>query len=201
MSRVISTAAVRELEESGTDYRQIGATLVQWVEEDDVRYGVDVSPAELLSLAATYYGLSEDHDTQWQLLQRARAAEGETAVDVEAKMISALAGREEKDAALQLADELRRQGVGSILSYTLVSEALADLGEDRAAMRWLNMGLRGFERLFGDDPDDDELAILDDLLVSRLAVRRRLGLSPDSYDEEAIAMNDADSIDDLIGQS
>lgn len=196
MTRVIDIADISELEGSGAADREIAETLVRWTQEDGVRYGVDVSPAELLSLAATYAGLSGDLDLQWQLLEQARAADGETAIDVEAKMITALVLRGEREAALEMADELRRRGVRSILSYELVADAMVDLDEQRSAMRWLNMGLRGFERIFGDDPDEGAMDILDDLLVSRLTIRRQLGLAPDSYDDEAIAMNDEIAIND-----
>lgn len=195
MTRVITTADVDELEESGVGDRAIAETLTAWTEEAGVRYSVDVSPAELISLAATYYGLAGDDDAQWRALERARAADGGTAIDVEAKMISALARRGQNEAAVQLADELRRAGVASYLSYGLVAESLADIGEERAGIRWLNMGLRAFDRYFGDDPDEDDLELLDDLVLTRLLIRRRLGMAPDSYDEQALSMR-ADAIEE-----
>ncbi|SDT04571.1 hypothetical protein [Microlunatus soli] len=200
MSRTISSDDITDLEDSGVDSAQIAATLLDWVAEDDVRYGVDVSPAELLSLAATHAGIAGDAEQHWELLERARAADGETAIDVEAKMIAALLYRGDKEAAMALADELRRAGVRSILSYSIVSDALSEHGEDRAALRWLNMGLRGFERIYGDDPDEDELELLDDLLLARIVLRRRMGLAPDSYDEEALAMNEEELIAELVAE-
>ncbi|QDP95671.1 hypothetical protein FOE78_06910 [Microlunatus elymi] len=112
MSRVITADEVRKLQSSGLGDAELADTLVAWTEQPDVRYGVGVSPAELLSLAATHRGVCGDHDLQWELLERARAAEGATTIDIEAKMIASLVLRGQPDQALRIADELRKQGSG-----------------------------------------------------------------------------------------
>ena len=182
MSRVITADEVRQLQSSGLGDAELADTLVGWIEEPDVRYGVGVSPAELLSLAATHRGVTGDLDTQWELLQRARAAEGATTIDIEAKMIASLALRGQRDEALELADELRHQGVQSLISYLLIASTLSDVEESRQALRWLNMGLRAFERREHSEADD---AILQALLTDRYQLRRQAELGKDSYDEEA----------------
>ena len=97
-------------------------------------------------------------------------------------MIASLALRGQREEALQLADEFRHQGVQSLISYLLIASSLSDIDEVRQALRWLNMGLRAFERQEHSEADD---AILQALLTDRYQLRRQAGMGKDSYDEEA----------------
>jgi hypothetical protein len=182
MTRVITADDVGGLESSGRSDTELAETLVSWTREPDVRYGVGVSPAELLSLAATHQGIAGDLDAQWTLLEQADAAEGATSIDVKAKMVASLVLQGRGEEAVAVADQLRKSGVHSLISYVLVASSLADIGDQQRSLRWLNMGLRAIERRNQLEADE---AIWQSVITDRYLLRRQLELGKDSYDEEA----------------
>lgn len=182
MARVVKMADIEELDQSDADPKSVAQTMVDWTEESDVRYEGGLSPAEVLSQAATRFGRAGDEDAQWQVLQRALRADGEPLFDIRAKMIANLLDRGELGQAEEHAAQLRRTGVRSPYSILLVAEAYTKAGHLRQAMRWHNIGLRQAEREDWSEGPVDHQAVL---LKERYQFRRDQGYPLDGYDQQA----------------
>lgn len=182
MAWVVSTQDIEELEQSESDPAVVAQTLVSWADESDLQYAGGLSPAELLSQAATRYGRAGDQSTQWHLLERALEADGEPLFDIRAKMIANLLGREKQDEADEQARELRRTGVRSPYSILLLAESYAKAKRPQDALRWYNIGLRQAERDNWSQGPVDHRGVL---VRERYHFRRSQSYPLDSYDEEA----------------
>lgn len=182
MARVVTMSDIEELDQSEADPETVAQTLVDWTEEADVRYEGGLSPAELLSQAATRFGRAGDEGKQWDILQRALQADGEPLFDIRAKMIANLLERGQTEEADERASQLRRKGVRSPYSILLVAESYTKAGNVGQAMRWHNIGLRLADRDDWSEGPVDHRAVL---LQERYRFRRDQGYSTDGYDEEA----------------
>jgi hypothetical protein len=182
MARVVSMSDIEELDQSDQDPRAVARTLVDWTEEEGVRYESGLSPAELLSQAATRFGRAGDETAQWDVLQRALRADGEPLFDIRAKMIANLLERGETEQASEHARQLRRDGVRSPYAILLLAESYTKAGQPQQAMRWHNIGIRQAERENWSEGQVDHEAIL---LQERYRFRRDQGYPMDGYDEEA----------------
>lgn len=184
---------IEELDQSEADPETVAQTLVDWTEEADVRYEGGLSPAELLSQAATRFGRAGHESKQWDILQRALQADGEPLFDIRAKMIANLLEREQVEEADEQAGRLRREGVRSPYSILLVAESYTKAGNVHQALRWHNIGLRLAERDRWSEGPVDHRAVL---LQERYRFRREQGYPTDGYDEEAAI----DLADEAAGQ-
>lgn len=190
MARVVTMSDIEELDGSDTDPETVAQTLVEWTAEPDVRYESGLSPAELLSQAATRFGRAGNENRQWQVLQQALQADGEPLFDIRAKMIANLLERGKAEDADEQAGLLRRNGVRSPYSILLIAEAYTKAGHPRQALRWHNIGLRRAEREDWSQADVDHRAIL---LRERYRFRRDQGYPLDGYDQEAEMITEDDT--------
>lgn len=185
MPRIITLndfEAARERGRRGPD-AAIAETLRSWATDtENYTLAPDVARAAVLVEAGETFGYAGDHAEAYRLFDAARADGGETYVDPRALMVQALYEGGRKDAALELADALRKEGPRDVNSFLVIGGFLEVADELTAAQRWFSMGIRAMDsgNVRGSESQYESM------LMGRARVRGALGLARDTLDDAAV---------------
>lgn len=177
-----TTVLEYEMENHDADQAAVAAQLVAWAEDDSVEHAEGADPCNLLVSAADHLGYAGDFEGQLALLDRAEGAEGDSLVKLDAHRVGALLHLGRIDEAKALADALRKGDPPGPFTCEVMAEAYLDHGDNRQAVRWLNIGLRQLEDA---DPSEGIDTGMEILLLRRYHIRREASMPIDAYDEEA----------------
>ncbi len=160
----------------------IAETLRSWATEPD-RYTLadGVSRAAVLVEAGENFGYAGDHAEALRMFEAAREDGGPTYVDPRALIVQALYQGGRKDAALELAEVLRRERPSDVNVFLVLGGFFELVDEHRAAQRWYSMGIRAMDsgNVAGSESQYETM------LIGRARVRDELGLRPDTLDDAA----------------
>jgi tetratricopeptide (TPR) repeat protein len=162
--------------------RAIAETLRSWATEAELyALAEDVSRAAVLVEAGENFGYAGDHAEALRMFEAARADGGSTYVDIRALMVQALYQGGQKDAALELANALRKESPDQITTFLVLSSFFELVDEFQAAQRWFSMGIRAMDS--GNVPGSEQQ--YESMLIGRARVRNELGLAQDTLDDAA----------------
>ena len=165
-----------------TDDRAVAETLRDWA-TDTERFSLadDVSRAAVLLEAAENFGYAGDFVEALRLFDAARVDGGPTYVDPRALMVQALYQGGNKDAALELANALRRERPADVNVFLIVGGFFEFVDELQSAQRWYSMGIRAMDsgNVSGSESQYETM------LIGRARVRDELGLAHDTLDDAA----------------
>jgi tetratricopeptide (TPR) repeat protein len=162
--------------------RAIAETLRSWATEAELyALAEDVSRAAVLVEAGENFGYAGDHAEALRMFEAARADGGSRYVDIRALMVQALYQGGQKDAALELANALRKESPDQITTFLVLSSFFELVDEFQAAQRWFSMGIRAMDS--GNVPGSEQQ--YESMLIGRARVRNELGLAQDTLDDAA----------------
>lgn len=162
--------------------REIAETLRSWA-SDEAAYtlAADLSRAAVLVEAGENFGYAGDHAEALRMFEAARRDGGPVYADVRALMVQALYQGGQTEAALELANALRRESPDQITTYLVLSSFFELVDEHQAAQRWYSMGIRAMDS--GNVPGSEQQ--YESMLIGRARVRAELELAPDTLDDAA----------------
>jgi len=162
--------------------RAIAETLRSWATDAGLyALAEDVSRAAVLVEAGENFGYAGDHAEALRMFEAARADGGSIYVDIRALMVQALYQGGQKDAALELANALRKESPDQITTFLVLSSFFELVDEFQAAQRWFSMGIRAMDS--GNVPGSEQQ--YESMLIGRARVRNELGLAQDTLDDAA----------------
>lgn len=169
------------------DDRVIAETLRDWaIDPERFTLADDVSRAELLVQAGESFGYARDHAEALRMFEAARDDGGPTYVDPRALMVQALYEGGRKDAAIELADALRKDAPRTVSTYLVLGGFFELVDELRASQRWYSMGIRAMDS--GNVPGTE--AQYESMLIGRARIRSELGMPSDTLDDAAAIIID-----------
>lgn len=160
----------------------IAETLRAWA-TDAERYALteDVSRASVLVEAGENFGYAGDHAEALRMYEAAREDGGVAYVDPRALMVQALYQGGQTDAALELADALRKDSPRLVSTFLVLGGFFELVDEFRQAQRWYSMGIRAMDsgNVSGSESQYESM------LIGRARVRSELVLPRDTLDDAA----------------
>lgn len=166
----------------------IAETFREWA-TDRERFALaeGVSRAAVLVEAGENFGYAGDHAEALRMYEAARADGGATYVDPRALMVQALYQGGREDAALELADALRKDSPRLVNTFLVLGGFFEFVDEARRAQRWYSMGIRAMDS--GNLPGTESQ--YESMLIGRARVRDDLGMPRDALDDAAAAIVEA----------
>lgn len=152
-----------------------------------------VTPAQLLVVAAEHLQLAHDTAEAFRLAVAAREHPSAQPFEAHPTLISLHLENDERDAAIELADEVRKTGAGELGIYEMIAENFEISGELALAERWFAIALRALDKVGIENPAD-RLS----LLTGRYRVRRDAHKPLDVLDVETEQLSAAAG-QDLVG--
>jgi tetratricopeptide (TPR) repeat protein len=160
----------------------IAETLRAWATDDEhFTLAEGVSRAAVLVEAGDNFGYAGDHAEALRMYEAARDDGGPTYVDPRALIVQALYQGGRKDAALQLADAMRRDSPQLINTFLVLGGFFELVDESQQAQRWYSMGIRAMDS--GNVPGSESQ--YETMLLGRARVRDELGMPRDTLDDAA----------------
>lgn len=163
----------------------IAETLREWAMNTD-RFALagDVSRAAVLVEAGENFGYAGDHAEALRMYEAARNDGGSTYVDPRALMVQALYQGGRTDAALELADALRKDAPRLVNTFLVLGGFFELVDELKQAQRWYSMGIRAMDS--GNLPGSESQ--YESMLIGRARVRSELGMPQDTLDDAAASI-------------
>jgi hypothetical protein len=146
----------------------------------------DVSRAAVLVEAGENFGYAGDHAEALRMYEAARDDGGAAYVDPRALVVQALYQGGHTDAALELADALRKGAPQLVNTFLVLGGFFELVDEFRQAQRWYSMGIRAMDS--GNVPGAESQ--YESMLIGRARVRSELGMPRDALDDAAVAIVD-----------
>jgi len=163
----------------------IAETLRAWAsDEEHFTLAEEVSRAAVLVEAGENFGYAGDHAEALRMYEAAREDGGPAYVDPRALMVQALYQGGRKDAALQLADALRKDSPQLVNTFLVLGGFFELVDEAQQAQRWYSMGIRAMDS--GNVPGSESQ--YETMLLGRARVRDELGLPRDTLDDAAMVI-------------
>ena len=160
----------------------IAETLRDWAtDEEHFTLADDVSRAALLVEAGENFGYAGNHAEALRLYEAAREDGGPSYVDPRALMVQALYQGGRTDAALELADALRKDSPQLVNTFLVLGGFFELVDELKQAQRWYSMGIRAMDS--GNVPGSESQ--YESMLLGRARVRSELGMPRDTLDDAA----------------
>jgi len=160
----------------------IAETLRAWaMETDRYRLADDVSRAAVLIEAGEDFGYAGDHAEALRMYEAARDDGGPAYVDPRALIVQALYQGGQTDAALELADALRKESPRQLNTFLVLGGFFELVDEFKQAQRWYSMGIRAMDsgNVAGSESQYESM------LIGRARVRSELGMPRDTLDDAA----------------
>jgi hypothetical protein len=160
----------------------IAETLRAWaMETDRYRLADDVSRAAVLIEAGEDFGYAGDHAEALRMYEAARDDGGPAYVDPRALIVQALHQGGQTDAALELADALRKESPRQLNTFLVLGGFFELVDEFKQAQRWYSMGIRAMDsgNVAGSESQYESM------LIGRARVRSELGMPRDPLDDAA----------------
>ncbi|UOE45561.1 hypothetical protein [Agromyces larvae] len=193
MPQIITSDDVYDLEFTRLDKRnrdeqlrsRVG-TLIEWAtDREKYELGDRVTRAYLLLVAAEHLFDIGDHDEAWNLAEAASGQADAELFEAHPLMIEMKLESGERDAAIELADEIRTARLGDWVLTERIAEAFEHHDELALAERWFTIGATQAQQ---GDADDLHRARL---LSGRLRVREDADKPEDVLDAETRVLRDA----------
>ena len=160
----------------------IAETLRAWaMEPDRYRLADDLSRAAVLIEAGEDFGYAGNHVEALRMYEAARDDGGPAYVDPRALIVQALYQGGRSDAALELADALRKESPRQLSTFLVLGGFFELVDELKQAQRWYSMGIRAMDS--GNVPGSESQ--YESMLIGRARVRSELGLPQDTLDDAA----------------
>lgn len=183
----IDDLELRDLDEAtgsvtggAAEHLEKAAIFEEWATDaDNYELGDGVTPAHLLVVAAEHLQLAHDMAEAFRLASAASEHPSAQRFEAHPTLISLHLENNELDAAVALADEVRKGGADELGIYEMIAESFEMAGEVTFAERWFAIGLRMLDRVGLESPGD-RLS----LLTGRYRVRRDAGKALDVLDVE-----------------
>lgn len=160
----------------------IAETLRAWaMETDRYRLADDVSRAAVLIEAGEDFGYAGNHAEALRMYEAARDDGGPAYVDPRALIVQALHQGGQTDAALELADALRKESPRQLNTFLVLGGFFELVDEFKQAQRWYSMGIRAMDsgNVAGSESQYESM------LIGRARVRSELGMPRDTLDDAA----------------
>lgn len=160
----------------------IAETLRAWaMETDRYRLADDVSRAAVLIEAGEDFGYAGNHAEALRMYEAARDDGGPAYVDPRALIVQALYQGGQTDAALELADALRKESPRQLNTFLVLGGFFELVDEFKQAQRWYSMGIRAMDsgNVAGSESQYESM------LIGRARVRSELGMPRDTLDDAA----------------
>lgn len=160
----------------------IAETLRAWaMEPERFRLADDLSRAAVLIEAGEDFGYAGNHVEALRMYEAARDDGGPAYVDPRALIVQALYQGGQTDAALELADVLRKEAPRLVNTFLVLGGLFELVDEFKQAQRWYSMGIRAMDS--GNVPGTESQ--YESMLIGRARVRSELGLPQDTLDDAA----------------
>ncbi|GAA3873008.1 hypothetical protein GCM10022381_15030 [Leifsonia kafniensis] len=175
------------------EHLEKAAIFEEWATDAD-SYTLDdgVTPAYLLVVAAEHLQMANDTTEAFRLARAAREHPSARPFEAHPTLISLHLESDELDAALALADEVRKGGAEELGIYESIAESFELVGELTLAERWFAIALRALDRVGLESPLD-RLS----LLSGRYRVRREAEKPLDVLDVETEQLRDEQGLDSI----
>ncbi|GAB3613799.1 tetratricopeptide repeat protein [Humibacter ginsengisoli] len=160
----------------------IAETLRAWaMETDRYRLADEVSRAAVLIEAGEDFGYAGNHAEALRMYEAARDDGGPAYVDPRALIVQALYQGGQTDAALELADALRKESPRQLNTFLVLGGFFELVDEFKQAQRWYSMGIRAMDsgNVAGSESQYESM------LIGRARVRSELGMPRDTLDDAA----------------
>lgn len=160
----------------------IAETLRAWaMETDRYRLADEVSRAAVLIEAGEDFGYAGNHAEALRMYEAARDDGGPAYVDPRALIVQALHQGGQTDAALELADALRKESPRQLNTFLVLGGFFELVDEFKQAQRWYSMGIRAMDsgNVAGSESQYESM------LIGRARVRSELGMPRDTLDDAA----------------
>jgi len=176
----------RDRAHSGEDIA-IAETLRAWATDTEhFTLADDVSRAAVLVESGENFGYAGDHAEALRMYEAACDDGGPTYADPRALIVQALYEGGRTDAALELADALRKDSPRLVNTFLVLGGFFELVDEFTQAQRWYSMGIRAMDS--GNVPGSESQ--YESMLIGRARVRDELGMPRDALDDAAVAIVD-----------
>lgn len=175
------------------EHLEKAAILQAWA-TDSAAYTLDeaVTPAQLLVIAAEHLQLGHDTDNAFRLARAASEHPSAKRFEAHPTLIGLHLENGELEAAVALADEVRRNGADELGVYEMIASSFEFAGELALAERWFAIALRALDRV-GLASEHDRVS----LLAGRYRVRRDAGKPLDVLDVQSEQLRAERGLDPL----